>query len=183
VEGDVRYYHHDEGLACRHLCPKVEDQPYQTVGDYLAGQDVAAGEAAHDAYARVVYGLVAVAGRMAVMSGESVAIPAMRAFLQDRMACTPEQRSSLLPDPWCDLATVPDGLNPDDPQRFAEAHGALLTEAASRAGLVAAGPVTEIAILHLALAIHLAPTVGADLPAMLTVLGGGGTVDGGGTGA
>ena len=170
LEGAVRYYHVDAGLPCRELCPSVVDLPEMTVDDYLAGQDVAAGEAAHDAYARVIYGMVAVAASICRLGGETVDRARVDRFLESCRIVTPEVRSTQLPDDWMALATAPQGLDISSPVAFAEAHGQRMTHVVQRAASQIEDGLTDAALLYVALAVHLAPTVGADLLAMAGML-------------
>ena len=171
VDGELHYYHSGQGFPCIELCPTVTSLPAMTVDDYLAGQDIARGEAAHDAYARVIYGLVAVATRICELGAAEVDRGRITGFLDECLTQTPEQRSGILPEPWMDLATAPAGLDPMDPVRFAEGHGQLMTGAVQRAAAQLDSGLTDAAVLHVALAVHLAPTVGGDLGAMRGLFG------------
>jgi Fe-S-cluster containining protein len=170
LEGAVGYYHVDAGLPCRELCPSVVDLPEQSVADYLAGQDIVAGETAHDAYARVIYGLVAVAASICRLGGEAVDRARVDGFLAQCRIQTPEARSNLLPDDWMALATAPQGLDLTSPAAFAAAHGQRMTAVVQRAAAQIDNGLTDAAVLYVALAVHLAPTVGADLQAMAGML-------------
>ncbi len=170
VDGAVRYYHPGEDLPCIELCPTVTDLPTMTVGDYLNGQDIVRSEQAHDAYARVIYGLVAVARRVIELGGAEVDAGRAGDFLTRSAALSPAERAATLPDTWMELATAPAGLDIRDPVQFAQAHGALLTSAVQRAVAAVDGPLNEAVVLYLALAVHLAPTVGADLAVMRQII-------------
>ena len=170
TDGVVNYYHTGEALPCLELCPTVTALPSLTVDDYLAGQDIARGEAATDAYARVVYGLVAVAGRLCELGGAEIDRARVVGFVDECRSQTREQRATILPDQWMELATMPAGIDHADPVRFAEAHGQLMTSAVQRAASQIENGLTQAAILHVALAMHLAPSVGAELPAMRNII-------------
>ncbi len=162
LEGVVHYYHPGTELPCVEMCPSVIQLPSQKVGDYLTGQDITRSEAAHDAYARVVYGLAAVARRIVDLGGSEVDATRVQGFFTQCATLGLETRATILPEMWMELATAPKGLDLADPVAFAEAHGAMLTSAVQRAAASIDGPLTEAVVLYLALALHLAPTVGAD---------------------
>jgi len=166
LEGAIHYYHTDTELQCMKLCPSVTLLPAMSVGDYLAGQDIARGEIAHDAYARVIYGLAAVARRIVDLGGADIDRMRISGFFDECTTLSAEARTTILPETWMELATAPMGLDLADPARFAEAHGALLNSSVQRAAAAIDGSLTEAVILYLALSVHLAPTVGADLTVM-----------------
>lgn len=170
LEGVVHYYHPDKELPCMELCPTVTQLPSQKVGDYLASQDITRSEAAHDAYARVVYGLAAVARRIIDLGGTEIDLGRVQGFFTECADLTQETRATILPDLWMDLATAPKGLDLADPAAFAEAHGTLLTSAVQRAAASIDGPLTEAVVLYLALSLHLAPTVGADFDVLRQIV-------------
>lgn len=168
VDGEVRYYHNDDnagGFPCLELCPTVTSLPAQQVGAYLDGQAIGAGEIAHDAYARVVYGLAAVAGRIRDLGKDEVDVARLTEVLDRCALLDAPARSELLPDGWLDLATAP-ALDATDPASFASGHGALITAKIQQAAAATDAGLTEAAMLHLLIAIHLAPAVGADLSAI-----------------
>ena len=166
LDGTVHYYYAGDTFPCIELCPTVTQLPTMTVGAYLAGQDIAPSEAAHDAYARVIYGLAAVARRIIDLGGAEVDRLRVGGFFDECQRLSPEARSAILPEQWMELATAPKGLDVADPAAFAEAHGAQITGAVQRAASAIDGALTEAVILYLAIAVHLAPTVGADLTVM-----------------
>ncbi len=170
IAGEIGYHHPGTTLPCIELCPSVAQLPQRTVAEYLASQDIAGGEIAHDAYARVIYGLVAVAAQICSLGKDEVDRERVVAFLTACRIQTPEQRATILPEPWMDLATAPVGLDPRDPLVFAETHGRMMINGIQKAAAQIEDGLTEAAVLHLALAVHLAPTVGADLGAMSEML-------------
>ena len=172
VEGELIYYHPGAALPCIELCPSVTSLPEQSISEYLAGQQIAAGEIATDAYARVVYGLAGVAVKLCELGKDQIDRQRVMAFITTCQAQTHEGRSQVLPDSWLDLATIPGGLDPSNPQLFAEAHGQLMTSAVQRAASQVEDSLTEAAIVHLALAVHLAAAVGADLGVMREMIAG-----------
>lgn len=165
-DGAVHFYHPGEELPCITLCPTVTQLPSMSVSAYLAGQDISRSEAAHDAYARVIYGLAAVARRIVDLGGADVDRVRVVGFFDECQRLSPEARATILPEQWVELATAPQGLDLADPTGFAEAHGAQITNAVQRAAASIDGALTEAVILYLAIAMHLAPSVGADLTVM-----------------
>lgn len=118
-------YHMAETHRCASLCPEVTAQPRRRVFEWLEEQDVASGEVAHDAYGRLVCGLLAQAGQL---TDHDAFAPPLRA----RAALTPEQRAVLLPRPWFELVTAPDLRElVDDPATFVLAHAERILGAAA----------------------------------------------------
>ena len=170
LDGIVHYYHPGEEFPCLEQCPSVTQFPTMSVGDYLAGQDITRSEVAHDAYARVTYGLAAVARRIVDLGGAEIDRKPITDFFDECSRLSAEDRAKILPDTWIELATAPTGLDLADPAGFAEAHGAQITSAVQRAAAAIGGSLTEAVVLYLALAMHLAPTVGADLAVMRVIV-------------
>lgn len=166
LDGAVHYYHFGDALPCIELCPTVIQLPTMSVGAYLAGQDITRSEAAHDGYARMIYGLAAVARRIIDLGGADVNRARVAEFFDECQRLSPEALVTILPEPWMELATAPKGLDLTNPAEFSEAHGALITSTVQRAASSIDGALTEAVILYLAIAVHLAPTVGADLAVM-----------------
>jgi len=100
---------------CLAACPEILAQPRRRVGEWLQEQRVTAGEQAHDAYGRLVCGLLAQARQLA---GADFA-----EAVHARAALSPSARAALLPRPWFELTTAPalDELV-DDPAIFIQAH-------------------------------------------------------------
>jgi Fe-S-cluster containining protein len=172
--GRTVYYQIGGKLPCFALCPTVTTLPVLTVGDYLASQDIAAAEAAHDAYAALAYGMVRAARVIAghVAAAEAAGLPAWFAGLRQ---LTASERPARIPGPWLDRLTVPPaGLPLDDPAAFVNAHGQALAAAlqAEFAATTAPDALLQAARLYLALALHLGATVGTDAAVMAGLLDG-----------
>jgi hypothetical protein len=97
----ARYAVRGAAFPCLSGCPEVRDAPQLRVADYLAGQDTAAAEAAHDAY----LGLVAELGDGALVllldsglaaSGDRRTLAAWRALSQRDAAA----RAAAMPVGW-----------------------------------------------------------------------------------
>lgn len=88
VDGDgVRYLHEGKAFPCRAGCPEVDQLPAMTVKQYLAGQDVRAGELAQDAYRDIVADLgegAFVVWRDSSLEGDPVVLGHWRQAMADR---------------------------------------------------------------------------------------------------
>jgi hypothetical protein len=171
-EGVIRYYHPGQVMPCRVLCPTVDQLPQMSVGDYLKEQDISAGEAAHDAYAALAYGLV----RAALVFVDAGAVP--RATLQQWFATARTwdgaARAAHLPPVWYDHLTIPALRATPDARRFVAHHGQLLSDHLQNEFLNRPSPAALqlAAELELLMALHLGPTVGADASVMAALLDG-----------
>lgn len=168
-EGRIRYYHPGDTFPCRVLCPTVESLPERTVDVYLAEQATAAGEAAHDAYAALAYGLVNAA--LVLADGERIARATLAAEFAAMCTWTPDERAMRLGTPWYDLLTIPDLPATADGRAFAEAHARLLAATIQAQVTRDAAPdaLGTAARRELLLALHLGATVGA-LPTVMATL-------------
>lgn len=175
VAGRTAYYHPGERLPCVDLCPTVTELPAQTVGDYLRGQDLAAGEAAHDAYALLAAGLVE-AARSIAEHIQSFDRTTLVTHLREVYALSPGDRAARLPPAWYDRLTAPalEG-GTGDPALFVAAHGQVLATSLRNEFMVLSGDQALIraAKLELTLAAHLAPAVGIGSEPLAALLAGG----------
>lgn len=165
--GAIRYYHPGAELPCRALCPTVVELPEQSVGAYLATQDIADGEAAHDAYAAFSYGLVNAALVIADAGGIT------RAALAEQLATvrgwSGDERARQL-DGWYDPLTIPELPATLPAGDFAAAHGHLLAERLRSDFVHRADGLADAARLEILLAVHLGSTVGADAAVMAALI-------------
>jgi hypothetical protein len=156
-------------MPCRDLCPTVVDLPERTVGDYLAEQDITAGELAHDAYAALAYGFIN-AALVIADAGEIT-----RAELADQLAAattwSEDERATWL-GAWYDLLTIPDLRPTSTVEEFIAAHGRLLASRIQSESLrrTDAQAMADAARLEIVLALHLGATVGADPAAMAALI-------------
>ncbi|MBN8526133.1 MAG: YkgJ family cysteine cluster protein [Planctomycetes bacterium] len=156
VDGIARYHHPGRTVGCAELCPASQALPVLRVGDYLAQQQVSAGEAAHDAYAAFLAGLVATAGGLCRHAGT---VGLEEALLQ-RAAAAPEARMRAVPTAWFELLTAPSLPVPlDEPHLWVGAHRARVAQAVAT-GWQLDGDMTDTALVIATLALHLGPTVG-----------------------
>lgn len=172
ADGATGYHHPGERLPCLELCPTVGELPELTVGGYLAGQEVAAGESAHDAYALLAAGLVA-AARTIGEHVRSLDRGALAAHLREVSALPPGERAARLPPAWYDRLTVPTvEMGTGDPALFVSAHGQVLATSLRNEFMVLSGEqaLVRAAKLELTLAAHLAPAVGVDGERLVALL-------------
>ncbi|HEX3133011.1 MAG TPA: YkgJ family cysteine cluster protein, partial [Planctomycetota bacterium] len=169
-EGAIRYYHPGAVMPCRELCPTVSDLPERTVGDYLAEQDIAAGEAAHDGYAALAYGLV----NAALVIADAGAVT--RASLAQHFAIlrtwSGGERAAGLGVGWYDALTIPELPITANAASFVAAHGQSLVERIQREFLLRSkgNALADATRLELLLALHLGSTVGADAAVMAILI-------------
>ncbi len=169
LAGAIRYHHPGDVLPCHELCPTVSELPARSVGDYLAEQQIGAGEAAHDGYAALAYGLI----NAAVVIAEAGLVA--RAHLLARITLfrtwSADQRAEGLTSRWYDLLTIPDLEVSADAAAFVVAHGQLLARRIQGEfmGRTAEDALVEAAELDVLLALHLGSTVGTD-PAVMAAL-------------
>jgi uncharacterized protein len=166
-DGTIRYYHPGTVMPCRELCPSVVDLPERGVGEYLAGQDIADGEAAHDAYAATAYGLVNAA--LVIADAGGVTRTALAEHLADARTWSGDERAARLGG-WYDLLTVPDLPATLPAAGFAAAHGRLLASRIQTGFLHRADGLADAARLEIMLAVHLGSTVGADAAVMAALI-------------
>ncbi len=158
----VTYLHEGRRFPCLAGCPQVVALPLVRVADYLAGQDVAPGEAVQDAYLEVMQDLadgalvLVIDGGLAA-AGDALVLPRWRALAK----AGDGQRAEAIPAAWLDLLTVP-GLRAGAPMAFVQRHRELLQERAQQdfAGLHEAAALREAAALMLGLALHLGRSLG-----------------------
>ena len=138
---------------CNGPCPTFHAQPTTQVASWLAGQGVGPGETAHDAYGRLVNGLLGQAAALDAPASETFATSLRLIAAKD--AAT---RAADLPWPWYELLTAPGLMDlVDDPSAFVHAHAERLLSAL-RAGF--GGDGTDAAILVATLAMHLGDPLG-----------------------
>ena len=170
--GTTTYRHSGEHLPCIDLCPTVTALPAQTVGDYLRGQELAAGESAHDAYALLATGLVH-AARSIAEHIQSLDRTALVTHLRETYALPPAERAARLSPAWYDRLTVPTvETGTGDPALFVATHGQVLATSLRNEFMVLTGDQALIraAKLELTLAAHLAPAVGVDSASLVALL-------------
>jgi Fe-S-cluster containining protein len=159
--GASAYHHPGRTKSCADLCPDSQVLPRMSVGDYLAGQQVEAGEAAHDAYAGFLAAMIATAGEISRRMGAQRKDEAVLDRLAGWMGSTAEDRVLDLPAACLDLLIIPElGGLVDDPQGFVTGHRKIL--AGAIAGGLGLPTLDETVDALLGMAFHLAPVLGTD---------------------
>jgi Fe-S-cluster containining protein len=164
--GETSYIHPGKAFPCIDGCSEVLNLPYQSVYDYLIGQQTESWEAAQQAYLELVQLLADIAFGLLLDSG--LAESGDKATLQQwRLMAkeSPEQLADRIGPEWLDYLTIPD-LNVDlkQPQLFCEQHVLLLQEQLQTAfgNAQTVEELHEAAILVMALALLLSVAVGAE---------------------
>ena len=163
---DHRYMHRGNRFPCLDGCPEVSDLPRLTVADYLAGQDVTAGESAQDAYLELMQSLADGAFALLLESGLAATGDRQTLRLWRKLGkCDPAHLSERLGSEWIDRLLLPD-VNDwlDDPAAFSRHHHDLL-QAQAQASFGTLGDLAELreaSALMMGLALHLGRGLGAD---------------------
>jgi uncharacterized protein len=164
---EAEYIHDGETFPCLAGCAEVVHLPHLTVAEYLNGQQVAAGEAAQDAYLELMQQLADGAFVLLLESGlaSSGDKRTLRTWRELGKA-HPKERAARIPDEWMDRLMLP-GLDHllDTPEAFAKAHHDLLQQAAQQAFASRGSKdgLHEASCLMMALALHLARGLGSDV--------------------
>lgn len=163
VAGEVQYVPARGRLPCLDSCPTVTALPAMTVADYLAGQQIGPGEIAHDAYANLVYGLMASAAVLYHHPHAGVERAKVLETFDFLASLEPMARIEVLPAAWSELLTDGTvGLNLADPGAFVQAHGERLKKAILGGAKETDAKLTEVTCLYVMMALHLVPVVGGD---------------------
>jgi Fe-S-cluster containining protein len=161
----LRYLHEGPGFPCLSGCPGVTQLPLLSVRDYLQGQGVSSGEAVCDAYLEMVQDLAEGAFVLVLDSGLITSgFSGLRARWQATMRADAAERAELIPKSLLWLLLDP-GLAPEPAAAFVPAHAQLLQERlqGEYAALQEPLALALASSAMLALALHLAAGLGADL--------------------
>lgn len=146
---------------CAELCPKSVELPRVRLGDYLAEQQVAAGEQAHDAYAGMLAALAATAAEIATRLGAQHDHQRTHEHLHRLAEADPQAKADLLPAAALDLLTIPPCTTPlGQPDAFVTEHRQLIASAIGD-GFGLPGP-QEVVHALLGMAFLLAAALGTD---------------------
>lgn len=162
----VQYVHEGRQFPCLAGCPTVVDLPRLSVGDYLAGQGVSAGESAQDAYLDMAQDLAE--GAFVVLF-ESGLTQRQGADVVKRWAAVvtanSEQRCAGIGHPWLDLLTIPT-VTADlvDPTAWISEHRAAFqaTAQSTFGSLRDEANLADASVRFFALALHLLQAVGGE---------------------
>lgn len=158
----VRTYHHPgRAKSCAELCPASRALPPVRVGDYLAGQQVAAAELAHDGYAATLAAIIATAGEITQRSGDGFDSARLQAHLATLLAADAQGRARLLPPRILDLLTLPACTTTlERPADFVAEHRVLIAAGVAHGFDLASHQ--EVVHALLGMGFLLAPVLGTD---------------------
>lgn len=156
---ELRYVHLGGSFPCLASCPAVLDLPYMTVADYLAGQDVTAGETAQDKYLEISQRLADDAFVLLLESGLAASGDRLTLRLWRKLGKDdPEHLAQFLGHKWIDRLLLPD-LDDclADPEAFACRHHEMLQSQAqvSFGNLGDFAALREASGIMMGLALHL----------------------------
>ena len=162
----LNYVHDGRRFPCLDGCPGVQDLPSMTVAEYLAGQQVGAGEAVQDAYVELVQDLGEAAFALWVDSGLAARgerRPPQRWRLLGGVS--PARLAEGMPEVWRTRLLLPELPMRDGPA-FVAAHHAWLQTALNEAFATCqdADSLVEASVLCVGMALLLARSLGADAP-------------------
>jgi len=164
--GAATYMHLGKTFPCLAGCPSVATLPQRTVAEYLASQDVAWAEAAHDAYLEVMQHLADAALVLLLDSGLAATGDRLTLRRWRKLGgSTADQRIAAIGPTWLDRLTTPAlDVSPTAPDAFVAAHLSALqaTAQAELASLSDAAAIRDAAVLMMALALHLGRALGTE---------------------
>ncbi len=161
----VAYLHRGRDFPCLKECPEVLALPSLTVEEFLRGQQVAAGEAAQDAYLEISLELAE--GALVLLLEGGLAEHGDRQALARWQALgemSDAERAAALPAPWLDAVTIPKlEASQDGGAEFASRHFELLqTFEATLPEPAGLDALRERCCLRMAASLHLGRSVGSD---------------------
>jgi Fe-S-cluster containining protein len=167
---ELHYIHQGSSFPCMVSCPAVLDLPYKTVADYLAGQEVMAGETAQDNYLEIMQQLADYAFILLLESGLAASGDQLTLRLWRKLGKNnPEHSAEFIGPEWINRLMLPDiGDLLTDPAAFARRHSEMLESQiqASFSNLGDLAALREASGLMMGLALHLGRGLGAN-PAVL----------------
>ncbi len=169
--GAVCYMYQGEDFPCMDGCPEVLELPQLTVAEYLDGQQTGSFEEAQDAYLDVMQSLADIAFMLLLdtglaESGDRKTLAAWRQMGSEE----PDLLAARIGDEWMNNLMLPDIPYTNDPVSFSEQHNELLQLKLQTLcdTLQTNQELHEAAVLSMALALHLARSLGAK-PEQLSV--------------
>lgn len=160
----ITYMHRGDELPCLEGCPGVKNLPYLTVAEYLAGQEVTAGERVQDAYLKLVEQLADGAFALLLESGLAASGDRKTLRLWRKLGTMdPEHLTHHIGSEWIDRLMLPDlTTDLDDPAEFVRCHHNILqTDAQNSFGfLETVTGLQNASGLMMALGLHLGRSLG-----------------------
>lgn len=163
---ETTYIHPGKVFPCLDGCSEVLNLPYQTVSNYLVGQQTKNWELAQNAYLEIVQLLADIAFELLLdsglaKSGDIVILQQWRLMATE----SSEQLAERIGQQWLDALTIPT-ICPDlqQPEQFCKQHITLLQEQLQLSFGNAQTPeeLREAAILIMALTLFLSVSIGTD---------------------
>ena len=162
----VHYMYEGKEFPCLEGCPVVTELPKLTVGEYLEGQASGAFEKAQDAYLDLMQNLADIAFELLLdtglaASGDTLTLAAWK----EMGALDPQELKNRIGEEWMDALVLPEITEQiDNPVLFAQQHNELiqLKIQANFGALETNADLHQASVLVMALALHLARSIGAD---------------------
>ncbi|MGB1040593.1 MAG: YkgJ family cysteine cluster protein [Flavobacteriales bacterium] len=165
----VHYIHQGKEFPCLEGCPAVTELPQMTVGEYLQDQSTKTFEQGQDIYLEVMQQLADIAFELFLDSGlaESGNTETITQW-QLMGELTPDELFSKIKSDWQELLQFPEIRELENPVQFASQHSELLmTKAQNEFGVITTlEELQQASILTMAIALHLARSIGADPTAL-----------------
>lgn len=163
---ELQYMHQGKNFPCVVSCPAVLNLPYQTVANYLLGQEVMAGEIAQDNYLEIMQQLADYAFILLLESGLASSGDQLTLRLWRKLGKNdPEQLAKYIGTEWINHLMLPDiGDLLNDPAAFACRHSEMLESQfqVSFSNLSDFAAIREASGLMMGLALHLGCGLGAN---------------------
>lgn len=164
----IRYMHRGNAFPCLEGCPDVQDLPHLSVDDYLKAQDVAAGEAAQDAYLELMQHLADGAFALLLESGLAATGDRLTLRLWRKLGnYEADQLTTYLGPQWIDRLILPEiNENIADPALYAQQHHDMLQAHAQESfgKLDTIEALSNASGLMMGMALHLGRGLGIDTP-------------------
>ncbi|WP_243346987.1 YkgJ family cysteine cluster protein [Parabacteroides sp. FAFU027] len=163
--GEVCYMYQGSQFPCLDSCPEVLDLPQLTVAEYLEGQQTERFEQAQDAYLELMQSLADIAFMLLLdtglaASGDRKTLAAWKQMGKE----DPDALVTRIGNEWMDDLMLPEIPYSNDPVLFSQQHNELLQEKLQLAcgNLKTEQELHEASVLTMAMALHLARSLGAN---------------------
>jgi uncharacterized protein len=162
----VHYMYEGKEFPCLEGCPVVTELPKLSVGEYLEGQASGAFEKAQDAYLDLMQNLADIAFELLLdtglaASGDTLTLAAWK----EMSSLDPKELRDRIGEEWMDALILPEITEQiENPVLFAQQHNELiqLKIQANFGTLETNEDLHKASVLVMALALHLARSIGAD---------------------